>query len=69
MLVLSRKKEESIYIGPDIEVFVVETRGDRVRLGIRAPREIPILRNEHLAPGSLDDTVDGVDVIGTGRSV
>lgn len=48
MLVLSRKAEESIYIGSNIRVFVVEVRGDRVRLGIDAPREIPILRNEHV---------------------
>ena len=46
MLVLSRRKAESIRIGNNIEIFVVEIRGGRVRLGIRAPREIPIMRSE-----------------------
>ena len=46
MLVLSRKKDEKIFIGPDIEIMVVEIRGDKVRLGITAPREIPVHREE-----------------------
>ena len=46
MLVLSRKKDESIEIGRDIVVTVVETRGDKVRLGIEAPRDIPVHRSE-----------------------
>ena len=50
MLVLSRKKNESIRIAGDIEVTVVEIRGDKVRLGIKAPKEIPVHREEvHLA--------------------
>jgi len=46
MLVLSRKKNESIVINNDITVTVVEIRGDKVRLGIAAPKEVPIHRQE-----------------------
>lgn len=46
MLVLSRKKNESIVINNDITVTVVEIRGDKVRLGIVAPKEIPVHRRE-----------------------
>ncbi|APZ93174.1 carbon storage regulator CsrA [Fuerstiella marisgermanici] len=48
MLVLSRKKSESIVINDDIVVTVVEVRGDKVRLGIQAPREVPVHRKEVL---------------------
>jgi len=46
MLVLSRKKNESIVINDDITIVVVEIRGDKVRLGIEAPKEVPVHRNE-----------------------
>lgn len=46
MLVLSRKKNESIIINDNITVTIVEIRGDKVRLGIEAPKEIPIHRSE-----------------------
>ncbi len=46
MLVLSRKKNESIIIDEKIVITVIEVRGDKVRLGIQAPREIPIHRSE-----------------------
>jgi len=46
MLVLSRKKNEIIDIGRDIYIVVVEIRGDKVRLGIEAPTEIPVHRRE-----------------------
>jgi len=46
MLVLSRKKNESIVIDNDIKIVVVEIRGDKVRLGIEAPREVPVHRRE-----------------------
>jgi carbon storage regulator len=46
MLVLSRKKNESIVINNDITVVVVEIRGDKVRLGVEAPKDIPVHRRE-----------------------
>lgn len=46
MLVLSRKKNESIVINNDITVVVVEIRGDKVRLGVEAPKEVPVHRKE-----------------------
>ena len=46
MLVLSRQKDESIIIGDNIEVTIVDVRGDKVRLGITAPKEIPVHRRE-----------------------
>lgn len=52
MLVLSRKKNESIVIGDmdslgfEITIVVVEIRGDKVRLGVEAPREVPVHRRE-----------------------
>jgi len=46
MLVLSRQKDESIVIGDDIEIIIVDVRGDKVRLGINAPREISVHRRE-----------------------
>ncbi len=46
MLVLSRKQNEAIKIGQDIEVVVLEVHGDRVKLGFVAPLEVPIHRRE-----------------------
>ena len=46
MLVLSRKKNESIVIDNDITIVVVEIRGDKVRLGVDAPKDVPVHRQE-----------------------
>ena len=46
MLVLSRHRDESIIIGDDIVVTIVDIRGDKVRLGIDAPQDIPVHRQE-----------------------
>ena len=46
MLVLSRQRDESIIIGDNIVVTIVDIRGDKVRLGINAPTEIPVHRQE-----------------------
>lgn len=46
MLVLTRKRDESIIIGDEIRVTVVEVRGDQVKIGIDAPRAIPVHREE-----------------------
>ncbi len=46
MLVLSRQRDESIMIGDDVEVTIVDVRGDKVRLGITAPKSISVHRKE-----------------------
>jgi carbon storage regulator len=46
MLVLSRQKNESIMIGDDVEITIVDVRGDKVRLGITAPKSISVHRRE-----------------------
>ena len=46
MLVLSRQKNESIMIGDDIEVTIADVKGDKVRLGISAPKNIAVHRRE-----------------------
>ena len=46
MLVLSRQRDETIMIGDDIEITVVDIRGDKVRLGINAPAHVPVHRKE-----------------------
>ena len=46
MLVLSRCKDESIMVGEDVEVTIIDVRGSKVRLGITAPKCIPVHRKE-----------------------
>ncbi len=46
MLALSRKKNEALVVNNNIEVTVLEIKGDQVKLGIKAPREVPIYRKE-----------------------
>ncbi|MDQ2985489.1 MAG: carbon storage regulator CsrA [Armatimonadota bacterium] len=46
MLVLTRKVHQSIMIGDEIEIVVLEVRGEQVRLGIRAPKEVSVHRQE-----------------------
>jgi carbon storage regulator len=46
VLILSRKKDQKIKIGEDIEVWVVDIRGDTVKLGINAPRHVKVFRQE-----------------------
>ena len=59
MLVLTRKVGESIKIGPNTYITVVSVKGDKVRVGVTAPREIPIYRTELLTEedGGSDVTV------------
>jgi carbon storage regulator len=69
MLVLTRKSNQSIMIGDDIEVSVLSIMGEKVRIGIQAPRDVPVFRNEVYleiqqeqvgapAPGSPRESVD-----------
>ncbi len=46
MLALTRKKGESLVLNNDIEVTILEIRGDQVKLGIKAPRQVPVYRKE-----------------------
>lgn len=46
MLALSRKKNEAIIINNDIEITILEVKGDQVKVGITAPKEIPVYRKE-----------------------
>jgi carbon storage regulator len=46
MLVLTRKSNQSIMIGDDVEISVLSVMGDKVRIGIQAPQEIPVFRTE-----------------------
>ena len=58
MLVLSRKKDESIVINNDITIVVVEIRGDKVRLGVEAPKEVPVHRREVFEAIARGETID-----------
>ena len=64
MLVLSRKKDESIVINNDITIVVVEIRGDKVRLGVEAPKEVPVHRREVFEAIARGETVDATGVAG-----
>ncbi len=46
MLALSRKKDEAIIIGNDIEIKIIEVKGEQVKLGITAPKSVPVYRKE-----------------------
>jgi carbon storage regulator len=50
MLVLSRKTGESLFIGSDVSITVVEVKGNRVKFGIHAPQEVPVWRAELAHP-------------------
>lgn len=60
MLVLTRKSNESIMIGDDIEVSVLAVSGDKVRLGIAAPRSIPVFRREVYLEIQDDRDAEGI---------
>jgi carbon storage regulator len=73
MLVLTRKPNQSIMIGDDIEVSVLSVVGDKVRIGIHAPQEIPVFRTEiyveirhedDSAPSSEDVRAEVDDALG-----
>ena len=46
MLVLTRKKHQSIMVGDNIEISILDVIGDKVRIGIQAPRDVPVFRKE-----------------------
>ncbi len=56
MLVLSRKPLQSIMIGPDIKITIVKVERNQVRIGIEAPRDVTILRNELIEAAHTDSS-------------
>jgi len=67
MLVLTRKSNQSIMIGDDVEVSVLSVMGEKVRIGIQAPQEIPVFRKEiyleiHRDDGAIDDEAARAEV-------
>ena len=64
MLALSRKKDEAIIINDDIEITVIEVKGDQVKLGISAPKSVPIYRKEVYAQihAANKEAVASVDI-------
>ena len=63
MLVLTRKSNQSIMIGDEIEVSVLSIMGEKVRIGIQAPRDIPVFRKEVY----LEIQQENVDAAGSAR--
>ena len=62
MLVLSRRTQEKVVVGDDIEITVVQVRGKVVRLGVSAPDEVTVLRSELLdSLGRIEEGEHGVD--------
>ena len=61
MLVLSRKPNESVVIAENIVVTVIEVRGDKVRLGIQAPRDVPVHRSEIWASIQQEESVTAAE--------
>ncbi len=67
MLVLTRKSNQSIMIGDDIEVSVLAIMGEKVRIGIQAPRDVPVFRKEVYLEIQQENLAAGEDVRGRGR--
>ena len=65
MLALSRKKDEAIIINDDVEVTVIEIKGDQVKLGITAPKSVPIYKKklyEQIKDANKEATQQAIDV-------
>ena len=64
MLILTRKKGESVKIGDEIEIFITEVKGDKVRIGISAPENMKITRTElYLTVENNKEAADKVDLL------
>ncbi len=67
MLTLSRKKNESVVINNNIEVTILDVKGDQIKIGISAPKEVPIYRKEIYLQiqesNKSSMTADGMDVL------
>jgi carbon storage regulator len=64
MLALSRKKDEAIVINDDIEIKIIEIKGDQVKIGITAPKSVPVYRKEvyELIQAANKEAVQSVDI-------
>jgi carbon storage regulator len=69
MLVLSRQRDETIMIGDDIEITVVDIRGEKVRLGINAPPHVPVHRKEVYEAIKREKLLQAPGADGTGGKV
>ncbi|MBE5939365.1 MAG: carbon storage regulator CsrA [Lachnospiraceae bacterium] len=64
MLALSRKKDEAIVINNNIEITIIEVKGDQVKLGIKAPKSVPVYRKEiYLQIQEANKEAAGVDTL------
>lgn len=64
MLALSRKKDEAIVINNNIEITIIEVKGDQVKLGISAPKSVPVYRKEiYLQIQEANKEAAGVDAL------
>jgi carbon storage regulator len=68
MLVLTRKSNQSIMIGDDVEVSVLSVMGEKVRIGIQAPQEIPVFRKEIYLEIHRDDNLGAREAEGDSAS-
>ncbi|MEX3621443.1 carbon storage regulator CsrA [Viridibacillus arvi] len=66
MLVLSRKAGETIWIGEEVEIVISEVKGDQVKIGIRAPRNIDIIRGElrgDVSTSNIEAVIQNLDIL------
>jgi len=66
MLILSRKSGETIWIGEDVELVISEVKGDQVKIGIRAPRSIEVVRGElrqDVSNSNAESVVTNLDLL------
>ncbi|TQR17649.1 carbon storage regulator CsrA [Psychrobacillus soli] len=65
MLVLSRKAGETIWIGEDVEIVISEVKGEQVKIGIRAPRNIDVIRGElrqDISKSNTEAVIKNIDI-------
>lgn len=66
MLVLTRKLGETIWIGEDVEIVITEVKGEQVKIGIRAPRSIDIIRGElrqDVSESNTEAVINNLDIL------
>ncbi|NME05069.1 carbon storage regulator CsrA [Psychrobacillus sp. BL-248-WT-3] len=66
MLILSRKVGETIWIGEDVEIVITEVKGDQVKVGIKAPRSIDVVRGElrkDVSESNTEAVLKNIDIL------